>query len=205
MRVKSMVVVGLTGGIASGKSTLMGVFRSAGVPGVDIDRIVHRLLRKGTRVYAAVRALFGGEYLTPSGQIDRRRLGRKIFSDRSARRCLERIVHPAVFAEMDRRIGRYARRGARLVVVDIPLLYETRSARRFDKIVVAYAPRRVQMARLLRRGLGRAESAARIRAQWSLAWKRRRADVVFDMQRPLSKIRQEVERWVQSLRRPNRA
>lgn len=195
-----MRVVGVTGGIASGKSTLMGMFRSAGVPGIDSDRIVHRLLRKGTRVFHLVKSAFGPACLDQHGNIDRRALGRRVFSDVRARRRLERIVHPAVFAEIDRSVRRLARRRVRLAAVDIPLLYETKSEIRYDVIVVAYVPRSVQILRLLRRGMPRLAARARIQAQWSLEWKRRRADVVFDMTKPLGRLKGEVVQWIQKIR-----
>lgn len=195
-----MKLIGVTGGIASGKSTLMRMFRAAGVPGIDSDRIVHRLLRRGTRVFSKVKAVFGKSCLAPGGEIDRRKLGRKVFSDTRARRRLEAIVHPAVFSAIDQSSRRLARRGARIAAVDIPLLFETRSARKFDLVVVAYAPRSVQLRRLRERNLTRAEAIFRLRAQWSLEWKRRRADAVFDMTKPISKLKKEVGQWIRRIR-----
>lgn len=196
MRLRGTLIVGITGGIASGKSTLLKMFRAAGAGGIDCDRIVHQLLRRGTRVFSEVVATFGDSYLTRQGELDRGRLGRKVFSDRAARRRLERIIHPAVFAEIARKTREFRGRGRRWVAVDIPLLFETRATQGVDRIVVAYVPRPVQLARLKRRGLTRPEALSRMRSQWSLEWKRRRADVVFDMTKPLGQIQREVHTWV---------
>ncbi len=200
MNKRRLTVIGITGGIASGKSTLLGYFQSAGVPGIDCDRIVHQMLRRGTRVYSEIVAVFGEGYLDRRGELDRRRLGRTVFSDRSARRKLERIVHPAVFASIARQTVAYRRRGYRVIAVDIPLLFETRSARGVDVIAVAYVPRAVQVRRLRQRGWTVSEALARIRAQWSLDWKRRHADKVFDMRRSLRQIRWEVRQWVRKMK-----
>lgn len=193
---KATWVIGITGGIASGKSTLLRMFRAAGVPGIDSDRIVHQLLRRGTKIFSEVVETFGEEYLTSRGDLDRKKLGRTVFANRAARRKLERIVHPAVFADIARRIQSLRRRGRRRVAVDIPLLFETRATDGVDAIAVAYVPRDVQLNRLRRRHLARAPAMARIRAQWSLDWKRRRADKVFDMTRSLPRIQREVRQWL---------
>jgi len=192
-------VIGVTGGIASGKSTLLGLLRREGVPGIDSDRIVHRLLRRGTAVYSDVAAAFGEAYLGARGEIDRRKLGRTVFASRAARRKLERIVHPAVFAQIAEEAGRLRRRGHRRMAVDVPLLFETRADEGVDVVAVAHVPRAVQVRRLLARGHTRAEATARIGSQLSLDWKRRRADKVFDMTKPINQVRQEVRAWLKQL------
>ncbi len=189
-------IVGVTGGIATGKSTLLGMFRRLGVACIDSDAIAHRLMKRGGRVYSDVLAVFGDRYLDASGEIDRRALGCRIFSSRPARRALERIVHPAVFAEIARRIRHFRRRGRGIVAVDIPLLFETRAEPVVDEIVLAYAPRSVQVERLRRRGISPAAAAARLRAQWSIGRKRARSDKIFDMRRSLREIRREVRTWL---------
>ncbi len=192
-------IVGITGGIATGKSTLLGIFRGMGVPTIDSDRIVHGLLRRGTKVFSAVVASFGRSYLSAGGCLDRRKLGEMVFRNRVARRRLERIVHPAVFTEIARQIGMYRRRHSPVVAVDIPLLFEARATIAIDMIVVAYAPPAIQIRRLRARGLGAQAARARIRAQWSIEYKRRRADIVFDMRSPIRRIRQEVRSCFHSL------
>lgn len=194
-----MTVIGVTGGIASGKSTLVSMLAREGCCVVDSDVIVHRLLLKRTRVHARVRKVFGADYLDAHGELDRRKLGRLVFADRVARRRLEGIIHPAVFAEIRRQIRAFRARGCRCVVVDIPLLFETHAERLVDTIAVAYAPRSVQMRRLSARGLARTDALRRIRAQWSLDAKRRRADVVFDMRKTMSQIQREVRQWIRKV------
>ncbi len=193
-------VIGITGGIASGKSTLLKLFRAEGVAGVDSDLIVHQLLCRGTKVYSAVVETFGEEYLNSEGILNRKKLGRKVFSNRVARRKLEGIVHPAVFAAIARETQRLRRRGRRQVAVDIPLLFETHATSGVDVIAVAYVPRSIQLKRLRRRNLTPSEAMARIRAQWSLERKRRRADIVFDMRKSLTQIKREVRSWLRERR-----
>lgn len=198
--VPGMCVIGITGGIASGKSTLLKLFRLEGVPGIDSDLIVHRLLRRGTRVYSAVVRAFGKEYLNSRGGLDRRKLGRKVFSNSAAREKLERIVHPAVFAAIAGETRKWRRRGCRRVAVDIPLLFETHASSGVDVIAVAYVPRSIQLERLRRRKLTATEAMARIRAQWKLERKCRKANIVFDMRKSLTHIKQEVRAWLSRLK-----
>lgn len=196
----TMLMAGITGGIASGKSTLLKIFRTLGVPGIDSDRIVHQLLRRGTRVFSEVVAAFGEAYLTRTGELDRRKLGRRVFSSRAARRRLEGIVHPAVFAEIARKSQSFRRQGRKILAIDIPLLFEAGARRGVDVVVVAYVPRAVQMRRLRARGFSSRDAAARLRAQWGLDWKRRHADVVFDMRKSLQGIKKEVGAWLSSIK-----
>lgn len=193
----SVRLLGITGGVGSGKSTLMRLLGRAGVPGIDSDAIVHRLLGRGTQVYAEVVAQFGEDILGESGRIDRRRLGRKVFASKASRRRLERIIHPAVFAEIAREVRRLGAGGCKLAAVEIPLLFETGAERGMDKTVVAYAPKSVQLERVMRRdNLSRADTLRRIESQIPIGEKRRRADAIFDMRKPLRVLGAEVRDFV---------
>lgn len=192
-----MFVIGITGGIASGKSTLLNLFRAEGIPCIDSDRIVHQLLRRGTKVFSEIIETFGEQYLiSGKGELDRKKLGRMVFSNRSARRKLEKIVHPAVFANIAHQTRTLRRRGCLRVAVDIPLLYETKAIHGVDAVAVAYVPRSIQIQRLRQRNLTRTEALARLGAQWSLERKRKQADIVFDMRKPIPQIRREVRSWL---------
>jgi dephospho-CoA kinase len=172
-----MVVLGLTGSIGMGKSTAAAMLRRLGVPVHDSDAAVHRLLGRNGAAVAQVAAAFPGTE-GPDG-IDRAALGRRVFGDAAALRRLERILHPMVRAESARFLRRMAARRAKLVVLDIPLLFETGGEARCDAIVVVSAPPFLQRARVLRRpGMDAARLAAILAKQMPDGEKRRRADFV---------------------------
>lgn len=156
--------VGLTGGVASGKSTVAGMLTDLGAVVIDADAIAREVVAAGTPGLAAVIAEFGEELLTPDGELDRPAMGSLVFHDESARRRLEAIVHPLVFE-------RYAEQEAAapegaLVVHDIPLLVESGRSSEFDAVVVVDVPRELQVERMLRdRGWSLVDAEARIAAQ----------------------------------------
>src|SRR4051794_28353865 len=161
-----------------GKSTAAGMLRRLGVPLFDADAVVHRLLGPGGAAVAAVETLFPG-VRDETGAIDRRRLGARVFGDPAALRRLEAILHPMV-REAERRFVAQARaRRESLVVLDIPLLYETGAPERVDYVLVVSAPARVQRERVMRRpGMTESRFASILRAQMPDREKRRRADFV---------------------------
>jgi dephospho-CoA kinase len=188
---RPVVVAGLTGGIASGKSTVAEMMAGAGAHRIDADRIAHALIRRGTPAYTRILSRFGSGLLGPDGEIDRRRLGEQVFADPDARRELETIVHPGVREEIARRLESL-RRAARaaLVLLEVPLLFEAGMDRGLDEVIVVYVPEEVQLERLLRRDrLTAAEAVARIRAQMPLAQKRALATRVIDNSGSLEETR----------------
>jgi dephospho-CoA kinase len=169
--------VGLTGGIATGKSYCLTAFDALGVPTIDADRLARLALAPGSAGLAAVVARFGASILRGDGTVDRPALAGIIFADRGARADLEAIVHPEVY----RRIREWFVRlppATPVAVADIPLLFETGHEHDFDAVVVAACAPHEQMSRLRRRGLSEAAARARIAAQWPLEEKVRRADHV---------------------------
>ncbi len=172
-----MVVLGLTGSIGMGKSTTAGMFRYLGVPVHDADAAVHRLTGPGGAAVAAVAAEFPDA--VRDGAVDRRVLGARVFEDPAALDRLEAILHPLVRAEEKRFLDRHRRRRAPLVVLDVPLLFETGGEARCDAVVVVTAPAFLQRQRALRRPGMTEERLARVLArQMPDAEKRRRADFV---------------------------
>lgn len=171
-----MVILGLTGSIGMGKTVAAGMFRRLGIPVHDADAAVHRLLgRKGGAVVAAVAAAFPG--VLRDGAIDRGALGRRVFDDPVALRRLENLLHPAVRHDQAAFLKRQARRGCRLAVLDVPLLFETGTDADCDAVAVVSAPPFVQEARVLARpGMTRQRLAAIRAHQMADAEKRRRAD-----------------------------
>lgn len=172
-----MIILGLTGSIAMGKSTAAAMFRRLGVPVYDADREVHHLLGRNGAAVPLVDRAFPGVVI--DGAVDRARLGARVFDDASALRRLEGILHPLVAARRKVFLRTAARKRCRLVVLDIPLLYETGGERLCDAVAVVSAPRFLQEIRLLRRpGMDRARLAAVLRRQLPDAVKRRRADFI---------------------------
>jgi dephospho-CoA kinase len=172
-----MRVLGLTGSVGMGKSTAAAMLRRMRVPVYDADRAVHRFLAPGGAAVSAVAAGFPG--VTAGGGIDRAALGARVFGDRVALRRLEAILHPLVGLDERRFVARARARRRRLVVLDVPLLFETHGERRCDAVVVVWAPAFLQRARVLARPGMTAARLAFIRAQQtSDADKRRRADIL---------------------------
>jgi dephospho-CoA kinase len=173
-----MIVLGLTGSIGMGKSTAAAVLRRLGVPLYDADAEIHKMLGRGGSAVAAVEAAFPG-VRGEEGAIDRRRLGARVFGKPEELRRLERILHPMVRAVERRWVARQRARGAKLVVLDIPLLFETDRIDRVDGVIVVSAPLRLQRERVMRRpGMSAARFAAVLASQFPDREKRQRADFV---------------------------
>lgn len=174
-----MIVLGLTGSIGMGKSSAAAMFRRLGVPVHDADAAVHRLLARDRATIAAVDAGFPG--CVRDGAVDRQALGAQVFADPAARRRLEAILHPRVRAATRRFLERHARARTPLVVLDIPLLFETGGDRQVDAVVVVSAPAFLQRQRVLRRpGMTRAKFAGILASQTPDREKRRKADYVVE-------------------------
>lgn len=172
--------LGVTGGLASGKSTVLAALRRCGAAVIDADRIAREVLRPGTPQHAAVVRAFGPAVIRRNGSLNRPALARQIFSDPVRRRTLERITHPAIIARLRADMKQHARGGrARLIAAEVPLLYEAGLSSLFDAVLVVWAPRELQRRRLMsRRGMTGAEALGRISAQIPLSAKRARADFV---------------------------
>ena len=182
-------ILGLTGSIGMGKSTTAGFFRAAGVPVHDSDAVVHRLY-EGEAV-GPVEAAFPG--VAVDGKIDRAKLAQKLVGNPDAIRKLEAIVHPLVRAVSERFIAEQAARGARIIVLDIPLLFETGGETRVDAVVVVSAPAHVQRARVLsREGMTAARLDALLARQMPDAEKRARAHFIVDSSRSFDSARAQV-------------
>jgi dephospho-CoA kinase len=176
-----MLKIGLTGNIAAGKSSVADVWRSLGATIVDADELSRRAVEPGTPAHAAIAAEWGTWVLEEGGALDRAALRQIVFADPEARERLEGIVHPAVAALRDDHYREAQARGDRLVVADIPLLFEVGMADDFDVVVLVDAPQEVRLARLVAdRGLEPEEAQRMIAAQMPSELKRARADVVVE-------------------------
>ncbi|XP_060119685.1 dephospho-CoA kinase domain-containing protein [Heteronotia binoei] len=196
-----MFLVGLTGGIASGKSTAVAVLQELGCAVIDADVIARQVVQPGLSAYQRVVRAFGPEILTESGDIDREALGGIVFSQPEKRQLLNSITHPEILKEMLKQILKYFVLGYRYVILDIPLLFETHTLTRFMKhTVLVYCDPQTQLSRLMRRnGLTQAEAEARIAAQLPLDQKVRMADHVIDNSGSLEATKRQILKLHSSL------
>ncbi len=192
-----MLNVALTGNIAAGKTAVADLFRRWGASVLDADAIVREVQAPGGQVLRRIAERFGHAVIGPDGTLDRAALRRIVMADAAARADLEAIVHPAVAARRAELAAEAEARGDRIVVSDIPLLFETGAEGAFDAVVLVDAPEPVRLRRLMeRRGLGEAEARAMIGAQLPAAMKRERSDFVIDNDGDLSALeRSAADVW----------
>ena len=177
-----MLVVGLTGGIATGKSTVSDMLRNAGATIIDADEIARLVVQRDKPAYQQIVDAFGRDVLLPDGDIDRQKLGAIVFHDSAKKEALNRIVHPRVIAEIEERLQRIeTARPQTIAILDVPLLIEARMHENLTDIIVVYAPEEVQLRRLMTRNrFSREEALARIRAQMSIETKKKFATILID-------------------------
>jgi dephospho-CoA kinase len=187
-------LIGLTGGVGSGKSTVAAMLRDLGAAVVDADEAAHAVYEPGTSGFEAVIREFGAGYVH-NGRIDRGQLGELVFHDDEARRRLNSIVHPLVRGWMAERTGEAVERGAAAVVQDVPLLYESGLQGLYEVVMVVYAPEEMQVRRLVDgRGFTEARARAMIASQMSIDEKRKLAHHVIDNSGTREETRSQVER-----------
>lgn len=203
-----MIVVGLTGGIATGKSTVAKMFQRCGAVIIDADQLARDVVRPGKPAWREIVQVFGKGVLNPNRSINRHVLGSIVFHNHRKLRRLERIIHPRVAREQRRLCRRIVKRSPHAVIVyEVPLLFESGADKRVDKIIVVTTDRETQIARLKKRnGLTRAEALRRIASQMPLRQKTRRADIVLNGSKPTSALKHAVRRlteeWLHSSGRP---
>lgn len=198
-------IVGLTGGIGTGKSTVARMLAALGAVVIDADAIVHELQAPGMPLLREISAVFGPELIRPDGSLDRQALGERVFADPEARRRLGELTHPAVGREMARRLEAARRAGARLIVLDNPLLFEGRARRAAvagasrdpaEETILVYAPPATQVARQMARdGVTREYALQRLAAQMPIDAKRALATYVIENDGTLA----DTERQVRAL------
>lgn len=185
-----MIIIGLTGGIASGKSTLAAMVREMDIPVHDADAAVHDMMRSGGAAVDQVAAAFGPGILALDGSVDRRRLGDQVFADPARRKLLESIIHPLVAAARDSFLARSRQAGAPIVVLDIPLLFETGGEALCDFVILCSVDPDTQKQRALSRpGMTPGKLDAILQSQMPLASKRAMADAVIDTDHGLEAAR----------------
>ncbi len=198
-----MLRVGLTGGIASGKSTVARVFRELGAHVLDADRIAREIVPPGSPALARVARAFGKEMIRPDGTLDRAALGAVVFADEGKRRVLEGLLHPLILDEIDRRIDELERSDPQgVVIVEAALILEMGRQEEFDTLVVVWADEEQQRRRMMQRDNLSAEDAERrLDAQMPLSEKRSRAQFVVDNSGDPAACRADAERVYGELQR----
>lgn len=177
-----MVVAGLTGGIATGKSTVASFLESFGAVVLDADKIAREVVEKGSPVCRKIREHFGSEVFHEDGTIDRERLGSIIFGDREKKELLNSLVHPAVGELMAKRLAELqSRKDDTVVICDVPLLIEAEMYHDFSEVILAYVPEELQIERLMSRDrISREEALKKVRSQMPIEEKRAYATVIID-------------------------
>lgn len=188
-----MLLVGLTGNIASGKSTAAHLFSERGATIIDADVLARRVVEVGTAAHRKIVERWGTAVLQPDGQLDRAALRRRVFSDPESLDELNAIVHPEVERLRDRLVSQARDRGDRLVICDIPLLFERNLIGDFDRIVLIDAPRPLRLERLVKdRSLKETEAMDMIAAQMPAELKRARADFVVDNDSTITELERKI-------------
>ncbi len=189
------MLVALTGCLGCGKSTVLKILRELGVRTISADEIVHELL-DSKEVKEEIKRLFGPDVFLKDGKVDRKRLAQRIFSNQKEREKLEGLLHPLVFRRIEKE---YEKEPGRLMVAEIPLLFETDTQNRFSKVITVYAPMEVAIKRLKSRGMTREDIEARLKSQMPIETKVERSDFVIDNSRELKEIRKQVQQVLEKL------
>ncbi len=193
-----MLKIGLTGSIATGKSTVEKIFKEFGVPVIDADEIVHKLLKEDRIKKKLVDLL--GDVLDKNGEIDRKKVADIIFSDPKKKKKVEEIIHPEVFRYIQEWIKKQEKiNPVGFVIVSVPLMIETGSYKNYDKIILVYAPKELQLKRLLDKGMSKEEALKRINAQMDIEEKLKYADFVIENTGTIENLRKEVKKVYRQL------
>lgn len=187
--------IGLTGGIATGKSTVASMLQRKGAPLVDADVIAREVVEPGSPVLGRVAEWFGSDILLADGSLNRKKLGAIVFADPTQRKALESLLHPPIRALMKERMALLERQYPdKPVIVDVPLLYESGLEAMFDAVMVVYVPAELQRERLKQRdGLTEEQAEQRLAAQLPIEEKRRRADFVIDNAGTLEETQRQID------------
>ena len=196
-----MHIIGLTGGIACGKSTVADMLHACGAAIVDADAISRSLTAPGGKALPLIRETFGDDVFAQDGTLNRPALSQKVFGNAENLRKLNEITHPLIRQEMEDQIEQCRKQNVQVVVLDVPLLFEAGMQHMADETACVFCPEEVQISRMnTRNGYSREEALSRIRSQWPVSKKCDLSDVVIDTNRPLEELKQAVsslyDQWI---------
>lgn len=194
-----VLTIGLTGGIASGKSTVSNMLTDMGIPVIDADLIARKVVEPGEEAYKKIVETFGKDILHPNLSIDRVKLGSIIFNDENKRLILNQIVHPAVRQKMLADREDYIAHGEKTVILDIPLLFESKLTKIVDRTILVYVDREIQLKRLMERNnFSKEEAEARINSQMPLVEKVQMADEVLNNNGDINETKKQLVQLLHS-------
>ena len=192
-----MKIVGLTGGISSGKSTVSSYLKQLKIPVIDADEVARKVVEPNSQGAREIRKTFGSDVFEEDGSLNRQKLGALIFSNAENRQKLDDLLQPLIKIMILDEIEEYRQKGETMIVLDLPLLFEKHYEKLCEEIIVVYVPRELQLERLMRRNqYTKQEALSRIDSQLSIEEKRKRATVLLDNQGTIQQLYQQVEQWL---------
>ena len=192
-----MKIVGLTGGISSGKSTVSSYFRQLKIPVIDADEIARKVVEPKSQGAIEIKKAFGSDVFEEDGSLNRQKLGTLIFSNVENRQKLDELLQPLIKIMILEEIEEHRQKGENMIVLDLPLLFEKQYEELCEEIIVVYVPRELQLERLMKRNqYTKQEALSRIDSQLSIEEKRKRATVLLDNQGTIQQLYQQVEQWL---------
>lgn len=196
MRPYHPIIIGLTGGIATGKSTVLKIFKQFGAKIIDADKIAHRIIQRDTPEYKKILKSFGLKILNSNKEINRKKLAKIIFANDKKRKILEKITHPKIISEIKLQLNHLISQSLNhLIVIDAPLLFEKKLNKLVDKTVVVYVPEEIQIKRLMKRnGISKKEAIKRISTQLPIEYKKKLADYIIDGSCSITSIKEQIKK-----------
>ena len=192
-----MKIVGLTGGISSGKSTVSSYLKQLKIPVIDADEVARKVVEPNSQGAREIRKAFGSDVFEEDGSLNRQKLGALIFSNAENRQKLDDLLQPLIKIMILDEIEEYRQKGENMIVLDLPLLFEKQYEELCEEIIVVYIPRELQLERLMRRNqYTKQEALSRIDSQLSIEEKRKRATVLLDNQGTIQQLYHQVEQWL---------
>ena len=192
-----MKIVGLTGGISSGKSTVSSYLKQLKIPVIDADEVARKVVEPNSQGAREIRKAFGSDVFEEDGSLNRQKLGSLIFSNAENRQKLDDLLQPLIKIMILDEIEEYRQKGENMIVLDLPLLFEKQYEELCEDIIVVYISKELQLERLMRRNqYTKQEALSRIDSQLSIEEKRKRATVLLDNQGTIQQLYQQVEQWL---------
>ena len=192
-----MKIVGLTGGISSGKSTVSSYLKQLKIPVIDADEVARKVVEPNSQGARKIRKTFSSDVFEEDGSLNRQKLGSLIFSNAENRQKLDDLLQPLIKIMILDEIEEYRQKGENMIVLDLPLLFEKHYEKLCEEIIVVYIPKELQLERLMRRNqYTKQEALSRIDSQLSIEEKRKRATVLLDNQGTIQQLYQQVEQWL---------